>query len=285
MCRTLACRGSIAALLILQWPLAVAAPVNRPMEGDTQKSQVFSAANTEQRSILLDKRSKLRRLAKGVLKSAYLNTFDVAQDSVLPNTLLSIELAKVLSEIDRINLALETDKTAPIADIAAKDLPNTLEKLVAKLDSSDPTTELPEQAGFAPRNHPDKFPWPINGDIFSTPGTSFRDGGARWPGILITANDGAEVQSIAAGKVVYAGRLKSLGLLVIVDHEDGHLSLYGRNSRILVSQGDRINKQHPIATIANTDHETRAGLYFEIRRDGKPIDPRMVCSNETEVNH
>ena len=191
----------------------------------------------------------------------------------------------MLTEIDRANLALGTDKAVPLEYISSKNSRNSLDTLVAKLGPSDQASDLTNQMGVKSLEHPDKFPWPISGDIFSTPGTSFRDGGAKWPGILITANDGAEVHSIAAGKVVYAGKLKNLGLLVIIDHEDGYLSLYGRNSRILVSQGNRIEKHQPIATIANADNDKLAGLYFEIRRDGISIDPRIVCSSETEANH
>lgn len=245
-------------------------------------------------------------LAKGILKEAYKNIFNISDEKQsiggvagqitepakipieIPNRLLSLELAKLLTQIDRISIPLVAEKPFPSSASAAvlssqsagqsdgpaqSDSP-TIDNLVAKLRTVQAGTDdehSSEDLG--------KFPWPISGNIFSTPGSALRQGGAKWQGLLIKAEPGAEVQSIAEGKVVYAGEMKNLGLLVMIDHEDGHISLYGRNSKIFVSQGQRVKKHQKISAVDATLTNSDIGLYFEIRRNGQPIDPRLICSN------
>ena len=141
-------------------------------------------------------------------------------------------------------------------------------RLVEDLESKSPTQVTATKQFF----------WPIEGKILSSPGTSIRRGGARWPGILMASAPHTTVYSIASGRVVYAGEMKQLGLLVILDHEDGHLSLYGKNAELLVKTDQYIDKDQAIAVIGDGSGGQTQEFYFEIRRDGKPVDPRMVCS-------
>ncbi|MEM7465380.1 MAG: peptidoglycan DD-metalloendopeptidase family protein [Pseudomonadota bacterium] len=119
-----------------------------------------------------------------------------------------------------------------------------------------------------------KFQWPVDGKDFSAPGQPLRPGGANWPGILITSSPGASVRAISSGVVVYAGEMKHLGQLVIVDHEDGHLSLYGKNAEIVVRQQQKITENQVIGSL---DDSSNSSLYFEVRRNGVSLDPREVC--------
>jgi len=97
----------------------------------------------------------------------------------------------------------------------------------------------------------------------------------RWRGWLIPAAEGSDVRAIYHGQVVYADWLRGQGLLVIIDHGDGFLSLYGHNRSLLRSVGDRVNPGDVVARAGTTGGLERAALYFEIREAGDPIDPSL----------
>ena len=97
----------------------------------------------------------------------------------------------------------------------------------------------------------------------------------RWRGWLIPAAEGSDVRAIYHGQVVYADWLRGQGLLVIIDHGDGFLSLYGHNRSLLRSVGDRVNPGDVVARAGTTGGLERAALYFEIREAGNPVDPAL----------
>ena len=256
-----------------------------------QKSNVTSTANKPDTHIaaaklheLTDARSQKRALARGILVAAYKNSFTIStlpdaevspNERRLVNRALAAEMSKLLADIKNLNAAIVAHNPVGSGEIGPPKNDATLDTLVAKLDPSASTiAEMPRQF-----DDNKKFPWPITGDISSTPGSALREGGAKWPGILIQAEPGAKVKSIAPGKVVYAGEMKNLGLLIIVNHQDGHLSLYGKNAQIFVAQGEEVRKNQTIAIIESNPNSTEVGLYFEIRRNGQPVGPRLLCSN------
>jgi septal ring factor EnvC (AmiA/AmiB activator) len=93
-------------------------------------------------------------------------------------------------------------------------------------------------------------------------------------GVLIVAAEGGEVHAVSHGRVVYADWLRGYGLLLIVDHGDGYLSLYGCNESLLKDVGDWVDANEVIATSGASGGRKTAGLYFELRHDGKPLDAR-----------
>jgi septal ring factor EnvC (AmiA/AmiB activator) len=93
-------------------------------------------------------------------------------------------------------------------------------------------------------------------------------------GILIVAAEGGEVHAVSHGRVVFADWLRGYGLLLIVDHGDGYLSLYGCNESLLKDVGDWVDANEVIATSGASGGRKTAGLYFELRHDGKPLDAR-----------
>ena len=97
----------------------------------------------------------------------------------------------------------------------------------------------------------------------------------RWRGWLIPAAEGSDVKAIYHGQVVYADWLRGQGPLVIIDHGDGFLSLYGHNRSLLRSVGDRVNPGDVVARAGTTGGLERAALYFEIRQAGNPVDPSL----------
>lgn len=140
------------------------------------------------------------------------------------------------------------------------------------LVSAEPTPGLSGQRFSALRR---RLPWPISGRIKARFGTSRASGRTRWDGVVIDARPGAPVRSIHAGKVVYADVLGGYGLLVIVDHGEGYMSLYGYNDAVLKRPGQRVRGGEAIASVG--DRGDASGVYFEIRHRGKPVNPAAWC--------
>jgi len=142
----------------------------------------------------------------------------------------------------------------------------------APLVSATPTPSLPGERFSARRS---RLPWPISGQLKARFGTTRESGRTRWDGVVIAARPGSTVRSIHAGKVVYADVLGGYGLLVIVDHGEGYLSLYGYNDAILKRPGQRVAAGEPIASVG--DRGNASGVYFEIRHRGRPVNPSTWC--------
>ena len=103
------------------------------------------------------------------------------------------------------------------------------------------------------------------------------DGGQRWDGVLIEAPEGAEVRAVHPGRVVYANWLRGFGLLMIIEHEDGYMTLYGHNQTLLKEAGEWVAAGDPIALSGMSGGLRSGGLYFAIRHRGKPLDPVKWC--------
>ena len=115
--------------------------------------------------------------------------------------------------------------------------------------------------------------WPVQGQISASFGQE-RAGGLSWDGMVITTARDSPVRAVSSGRVAYADWLPGMGLLVILDHGDGYLSLYGHNDRLFKPVGSTVNAGDVIAAAGDTGGRAQPELYFEIRRAGKPIDPR-----------
>jgi murein hydrolase activator len=118
-----------------------------------------------------------------------------------------------------------------------------------------------------------KLAWPVSGKLLARFGDA-RAGGVRWDGVLVATERGAPVRAVCEGRVIYADWLPGLGLLAIVDHGDGYLSLYGHNERLLKSAGEHVVAGDTIAAAGDSGGSPRPELYFEIRKGGHPVDPR-----------
>ena len=123
-----------------------------------------------------------------------------------------------------------------------------------------------------------KLPWPVDGRLVARYGTP-RGGDARtkWDGVLIGADVGTQVRAVHGGRVVFADWLRGAGLLVILDHGNGFLSLYGHNQSLLRDAGEIVKAGDPIATVGTSGGQEAAALYFAIRQQGRPSDPAQWC--------
>ena len=118
---------------------------------------------------------------------------------------------------------------------------------------------------------------PMHGEMGNRFGQARAEGGA-WKGIFIRAEPGKPVLAIAAGEVVFADWLRGFGNLIIVDHGGGYLSLYGYNETLLKQVGDSVALGERIAVSGNSGGQSESGLYFEIRFQGRPVDPMAWVS-------
>ena len=123
-----------------------------------------------------------------------------------------------------------------------------------------------------------KLPWPVDGRLVARYGSP-RGGDSRtkWDGVLIGASAGSQVHAVHGGRVVFADWLRGAGLLVILDHGNGYLSLYGHNQSLLKEAGDIVKAGESIATVGTSGGQDTPALYFAIRQQGRPSDPAQWC--------
>ena len=113
---------------------------------------------------------------------------------------------------------------------------------------------------------------PVNGSVVARFGGR-RGDGPTWKGNFIKAAEGSEVRAVAPGRVVHADWMRGFGNLIIIDHGDGYLSIYGNNQSLLKRPGDSVRAGEAVASAGNTGGNEESGLYFELRHRGKAIDP------------
>lgn len=121
-----------------------------------------------------------------------------------------------------------------------------------------------------------KLNWPAKGFLSKFFGSD-KVGGVKWDGVFITAPEGREVRAVHHGKVAYADWLRGYGLLVIIDHGEGYMSLYGHNQTLFKEAGDWVDAGESIALVGNSGGQKNPGLYFSIRSKGKPSNPKKWC--------
>lgn len=115
--------------------------------------------------------------------------------------------------------------------------------------------------------------FPVPGELIGRFGAQRADGGTKWRGVFIRASGGEDVIAIAPGEVVFSDWLRGYGNLIIVDHGDDYLTIYGNNDALFKVVGDRIGDGTPIARVGASGGGQESGLYFEIRYKGEPVDP------------
>jgi murein hydrolase activator len=144
-----------------------------------------------------------------------------------------------------------------------------LEKLIADLRKA--MKDLPPTGGQAFEKVRGRLAWPVGGKIVARFGQA-RGGGLKWNGVLIETGRGSEVRALYDGRVAYADWLPGMGLLLIIDH-GGYMSLYAHNEQLFKAAGDRVEGGEVVATVGDSGGRSKPGLYLEIRKGAKAIDP------------
>jgi septal ring factor EnvC (AmiA/AmiB activator) len=120
---------------------------------------------------------------------------------------------------------------------------------------------------------------PVKGTIAGRFGSPRAEGGASWKGVFIRAAEGTEVKAVAAGAVVFSDWLRGFGNLLIIDHGDDFLSVYGNNESLLATVGAGVRGGETVATVGNSGGNPDSGLYFELRHRGQAFDPLKWARN------
>ena len=147
-----------------------------------------------------------------------------------------------------------------------------LSRLIAELTSILSDYPINSEAPFT--SHKGRLTWPVAGTLTHDFGQPRASGQLKWNGVVLAAPRGREVRSVYHGRVEFADWLAGLGLLVIVNHGEGYMTLYGYNETILKNTGDWVAPGDVIATIGDSGGQAQPGLYFEIRKGAEPINPR-----------
>jgi septal ring factor EnvC (AmiA/AmiB activator) len=149
----------------------------------------------------------------------------------------------------------------------AAELAQLLDRLATALADIPPEVDVPSIVELR-----GELPMPINGRLRHGFGES-RGGEVLWNGWMLAAEQGNDVRAIAHGRVAYADWLRGYGLILIIDHGDAFMSLYAHNEALLRDVGDWVRPGEVIASVGNTGRGGEPGLYFELRRNGEPLNP------------
>lgn len=152
-----------------------------------------------------------------------------------------------------------------------------LQELLKEIRNIMPSmlTEIDKRETFAKRRG--RLKWPVKGKVKRLFGKSRQAANLKWNGVLIPGNEGKDVKAISHGRVAYADWLRGYGMLVIIDHGDGYMTLYGYNQALYKETGDWVEEGDVIATVGRSGGQLKSALYFEVRVKGKPSDPTKWC--------
>ena len=234
----------------------------------SQTSQQLTAVISEQKqnqSELQEKQQMRQATAEELKKS-------LADDQAQLGK-LQIAEKKMEQKIEEARKRLEEERKRKKAEAVAK-----ARAKARKQGRSEAAAEAKVTADIALGDHKGlgkekgTLPWPLRGQLVRQFG-EHRSGEVSWKGILISASNGALVKAIADGDVVFADYLDGFGNVLVIDHGFGYLSLYGNNSSLLKQSGDSIRRGEVIAHSGNSGNQPEPGLYFEIRWQGKPVNP------------
>lgn len=153
-----------------------------------------------------------------------------------------------------------------------------LQALVRSLQEllSDIPADATQQQPFASLKG--KLHWPAAGHLVSRFGSRRGQTGLTWRGVLIEAPEGGQVRAVSSGRVAFADWMRGFGLLLIIDHGDGYMTLYGQNQALYKEVGEWVDSGEVVATLGASGGQTEAGLYFEIRHNGQPVNPVAWCA-------
>ena len=178
-------------------------------------------------------------------------------------------LVRLNNDIDNQQLALQ-DLESSRSRI--EDLLKSLGELLADIPA-EPVNQKPfgELQG--------SLPWPVKGRFRASFGTSRNQGDLTWNGVVINAGYDEPVRAVSNGRVAFADWLQGYGFITIIDHNDGYMSLYGYTQELYKEVGDWVEASEVIATVGDSGGQPKSGLYFEIRKQGKPVNPKKWCSS------
>tara|TARA_B100001093_G_C26801023_1_gene1003422 strand:+ start:401 stop:1624 length:1224 start_codon:yes stop_codon:yes gene_type:complete len=263
-----------------------------------QLRAAYVSGNQEKIKLLLNQRDPAM-LGRLMVYYQYFNEYRIANISNIVNEIKKInelnskieneeqnllKLANNLQkEIEELNLS--SNKREQLITNLDKKLANdssqvnqllsqekSLEKLISDISNILSDYSVSSDTSFP--NSGGRLDWPVDGKVIHDFGHPRAGGKINWNGIVFAVPRGTAVRAIHYGQIAFADWLTGMGLLVIVDHGDGYMSLYAHNESILRNTGDSVSPGDVIATVGDSGGQQQSSLYFEIRKGAKPINPR-----------
>jgi len=225
--------------------------------------QLLTKLNNEQREVLLAQQSLENMLTQQRSKQTELQQ----QTEQRKATLVALDKS-ITSQDSRLASLKEEEKNLQqlLNSLSKKSTPTPpAPKPGKKLTAVKPNTPFSRLTG--------KLDWPVSGKILARYGSSRNLGKLKWQGIVIASPTGNDVKATAAGTVVFADWLRGFGLLIIIDHGDKYMTLYGNNESLLRDVGEYVKAGDVIAQSGEQGIRGLSGLYFEIRHRGSPTNP------------
>jgi septal ring factor EnvC (AmiA/AmiB activator) len=182
------------------------------------------------------------------------------------------ERTRIVAELERAIVA-GRDRMESLRENAAR-----LRELASELSRHSEIGDVfhLDQESLATRRG--QLPWPLRETRVLSGFRPRASGDLHGDGVLLAATPGAEVHAVHGGQVVYADWLRGFGLLLVIDHHDGYMSIYGHNQSLLKEPGEWVGSGETIALAGVSGDGKRDGLYFALRHRGEPLDPRLWCA-------
>jgi murein hydrolase activator len=177
----------------------------------------------------------------------------------------------LLASLDR-RVAMQSRQIEQLREDEAR-----LTRLLQEITSAYAEIPLPRDIKGAFGTMKGKLALPAKGQLVARYGDPKAAGNLKWRGVFLSAADGAPVRAVSRGRVAYANWLRGFGLLLILEHGDDYMTLYGHNQSLQKQAGEWVEAGETIARIGNTGDVSQPGLYFEIRHNGEPRDPLLWC--------
>ena len=228
----------------------------------------LEAAQTEQRAQLAQVEADRQRRAEAMKSLESRFNDRSAREKALGSDARSLE--RVLAQLREAARRAEAERRAAAAAERARQAREARDSGTAATPRPAPRPR--PQVATAPAPQVGGLGWPVSGSLLTAYGGRLPDGRSS-TGVLIGAPAGTPVKAVADGTVVFAEWMTGYGMLLIVDHGNGYMSLYAHNDALLKNAGDRVTRGETLASVGNSGGQGRSGLYFELRQGGKPVNP------------
>ncbi|ASK32937.1 murein hydrolase activator EnvC family protein [Alloalcanivorax mobilis] len=239
--------------------------------------EYFQRARTKRLTALQGELVELRQVAEQV-NAARADLLDRRTELAAHEKRLKGAVAEREQNIASLNRSLD-QRGSNIAGLRQDQ--KHLEKLLEDMRRTLPGVP-PDAAGKPFGTLDGKLPWPVPGKVLSG-FNSTREGALRWDGVILAADTGTPVRAIHPGRVVFADWMRGYGLLIILDHGGGYLTLYGYNQSLLREVGEWVATGDVLALAGRSGGNARSALYFEIRHRGKVVNPARWCDHRVTL--
>lgn len=247
------------------------------MQGSLEKVKALNNQTAEALRQVAELKAKQER-EKKTLEAQKLEKYKVVKT-------LSKQISAQRGEIKK--LTRDEKNLSNLVKRLAKIIPKKIKKTKTKTNKPSPSksddkpevivnneeTPSNDYAGINFSALKGKLRLPARGELTNRFGAKRDDTGISWKGLFIRAAEGADVKTVASGRVVFADWMRGFGNLIIVDHGSGYMSLYGNNQAVLKSVGEEVTAGDAIASVGNSGGNESNGVYYELRRNSLPFDP------------